>query len=153
MLAFFFFFFCCAIWDITLPCISRKGHGRRSLPSCCSKPLIGNVEFTHTIHIPVMMKTGRLRGRMDHRDMVGGWRSPLQRATTSPGSYAKLLESSTTLRWWCVNLWLFMVTLHCVPQLWHHTARMAEADRPPHLTAVLSCPLVAGCNVKPLTVF
>lgn len=66
-----------------------------------------------------MRKTGRLRGRMDHRDMVGGWRSPLQRATTSPGSYATLLESRTTLRWWCVNLWLFVVTLHCVAQLWH----------------------------------
>lgn len=36
---------------------------------------------THTTHIPVMVKTGRLTGRIIHRDMMSTSTSPLQRTT------------------------------------------------------------------------
>lgn len=36
---------------------------------------------TYTIHIPVMVKMGRLSGRTIHRDMATTWRPPLQTTT------------------------------------------------------------------------
>lgn len=47
---------------------------------------------TYTTHIPVMVKTGRLTGRIIHRDMTTTRRSPLQR-TTNTSSIKDLQDS------------------------------------------------------------
>lgn len=110
--------------------------------------LAGNVGFTHTIHIPVMMKTGRLRGRMAHRDMASGWRSPLQTATTSPE-----LHQTPGIKQPFRVAALSSVVVGGVAPLASHCNDLAWLAWPKqrcsaHLTTDLSCPLVAGCSVK-----
>lgn len=82
MLAVFFSCWCYLRLNFTVY-KQKRSRSEVTASVLLEKPLIGNVGFTHTIHIPVMMKTGRLRGRTDHRDMVTSWRAPLQTACFS----------------------------------------------------------------------